>query len=104
MRKAKTMQTVTDRDRRAFVDTLTTVINQCERMTSRAKGQGSATAPGDEFVEMSDRLEKAAKSFLGERRRMLESRQAFLNRLVDICADPQRILVTMHRNGIHFKV
>lgn len=102
--KAKIIRTVTESDRQAFVNTLTTVINQCDRMTSRAKGQGGSTAPRDEFCEMSDRLEKAANSFLGEKRRIWESRQAFLNRLVSICADPQQVQATMQRHGIHFKV
>lgn len=92
---------ITQRDWQSFVDALTSVINQCDRMNAKAKGQGSRTVPGAEVLEMHIRFEKAATAALGEKRRFWESREAFLKRVASL--SPQGLLDTMHRNGIQIK-
>lgn len=98
--KAKSVKTVTKREWQAFIDTMTSIINQCDRMKALAKGQGKAAAPAVEYWEMHDRFEKAAISFLGEKRRFWESREAFFSRVAGLCAKPEATLATMARNGI----
>lgn len=96
------MKTINRRDWQAFVDALTSVINQYDRMNARAKGQGSQTVPRAEVLEVHGRFEKAAAAALGEKRRFWESHEAFLKRIASL--SPQGLLETMHRNGIQIKV
>lgn len=101
--KEKRSKTVTKQDCQAFVDTMTSIINQCDRMKALAKGQGKTSVPAAEYKEMHDRFEKAAASFLGEKRRLWESRDAFFNRVTDLCSNPAAMLATMTRNGIQLR-
>lgn len=102
--KAKSVKTVTKREWQAFIDTMTSIINQCDRMKALAKGQGKTAVPATEYWEMHDRFEKAAGSFLGEKRRFWESREAFFSRVVGLCAKPEAMLATMTSNGIQLRV
>lgn len=98
------MKTVTKSDLDAFVNTLTSIVNQCARMKALAKAQGKSTHPGAEFLEMHDRFEKAASSFLGEKRRLLESRDAYFDRIMKIMSSPEQLILSMHRNGRQLRV
>lgn len=102
--KAKSVKTVTKREWQAFIDTMTSIINQCDRMKALAKGQGKTAVPAAEYWEMHDRFEKAAGEFLGERRRLWESREAYFSRVAGLCAKPEEMLATMARNGIQLRV
>ena len=102
--KAKSMKTVTKRELQAFVDTMTSISSQCARMRALARGQGKTTVPAAEYWEMHDRFEKAAGAFLGEKRRLLESREAYFSRVSGLCAKPEEMLATMTRNGIQLRM
>ena len=102
--KAKSVKTVTKREWQAFIDTMTSIINQCDRMKALAKGQGKTAVPAAEYWEMHDRFEKAAGEFLGEKRRFWESREAYFSRVAGLCAKPEEMLATMTRNGIQLRV
>jgi len=95
------MKTINQRDWQAFVDALTSVINQYDRMSAKAKGQGSRTVPRDEVLEVHGRFERAAASALGEKRRFWEGHETFLKRIASL--SPQGLLDTMRRNGIQIK-
>ena len=98
------MKTVTKRELQAFVDTMTSISGQCGRMRALARGQGKTTVPAAEYWEMHDRFEKAAGAFLGEKRRFLESREAYFSRVAGLCAKPEEMLATMTRNGIQLRL
>ena len=98
------MKTVTKRELQAFVDTMTSISGQCGRMRALARGQGKTTVPAAEYWEMHDRFEKAAGAFLGEKRRFLESREAYFSRVAGLCAKPEEMLATMTRNGIQLRM
>lgn len=98
--KGASMKTVTKKDWQDFVNVLTTISEQSARLLSKAHGAGSSTAPAAEFKEMLIRFEKAAGAFLGEKRRLWESREAFFNRVSSLCVKPEDMLATMYRNGI----
>ena len=102
--KTKSMKTVTKRELQAFVDTMTSISSQCARMRALARGQGKTTVPAAEYWEMDDRFEKAAGAFLGEKRRLLESREAYFSRVSGLCAKPEEMLATMTRNGIQLRM
>lgn len=102
--KGKNMKTVIKGDLDAFVNTLSSIVDQCARMKSVAKAQGKATHPAAEYLEMHDRLEKAATSFIGEKRRLLESRDAYFSRIMKIMSSPERLILAMHRNGRQLRV
>ena len=102
--KAKSVKTVTKLEWQAFIDTMTSIINQCDRMKALAKGQGKTAVPAADYWEMHDRFEKAAASFLGEKRRFWESREAFFSRVAGLCTKPEAMLATMTRNGIQLRV
>ena len=98
------MKTVTKRELQAFVNTMTSISNQCGRMQALARGQGKTTVPAAEYWEMHDRFEKAACEFLGEKRRFWESREAYFSRVAGLCTKPEEMLATMTRNGIQLRV
>jgi hypothetical protein len=98
------MKTVTKKDWQDFINTLTTITEQSARLVSKARGAGVNSVPAGEYKEMLIRFEKAATAFLGEKRRLLESREAFFNRVAELCSRPDEMLATMIRNGIQLRV
>jgi hypothetical protein len=99
----KPLKVITMAEWQTFANTITNVIDQCDRLNARAKAQGRTTVPASELLEMHARLETAAASFIGEKRRFWESHESFLNRIARLCADPHGLLVVMHRNGIQLR-
>ncbi len=102
--KTKIVKTVTQKELQAFIDTMNSIINQCSRMKALANGQGKSTVPAAEYWEMHDRFEKAAGAFLGEKRRLLETRNAFFSRVMKIMGSPEQVIAVMHRNGIQLRM
>lgn len=93
------MKTVTKCELDDFMNTMASIINQSARMKALAKGQGKGTHPLSEYLEMQDRFEKLATSFLGEKRRTLESRDAYFKRIMKIMTSPEELILAMYRNG-----
>lgn len=98
------MKVITQRELQAFADTMTNIINQCERLKARARAQGKNAVPAAEYWEMHDRFEKAAGKLLGEKRRFWETRESFFTRVMKVMASPEQVITTMARNGIRLGV